>query len=442
MLDAKLSRSEEVAYNMMVERRLPPFLAAYLEHRVRGEPKDGNPFLVCIRRVAERLTHEEDTNRYIMHLCTLIATSIYIEDHLLAMFRFRIAREPISGQEFEDNVHAAAVYMGHLFHVERCGARHARSLIFGSSFELAVQYGSEEMVELHLRGSYVSNRCNAFEYAARHGRADLIRFIFNYRTETTPWKFDENLQIKYEQKVLDRALKTSNPEVWDYLMEIHREYKLPISKFAALENFKKACSLGWTDMAHHLLSRCETFGPDDYQEMLVSRAVEGGHVDIVKLLLDSSIKVPRDAVRNAAAEGHIAIVQLLLTYGYDLTGALVAAARGGFFDIVKLLMENGADSNEGHRQADSNCHCHIIGECFFSSVGLCESDKGDDSRDVKYPSFMPLSAVSYAILAEDERMFHYLLSHGASLPEGRVRDGCVARAKERGIESMLALLDP
>jgi hypothetical protein len=421
MLDERLSWNENPTLPRVDVRSLP-FFAAYLEHRVRGEPKDGNPVLVCIRQVAERLTYqEEDTSRYITHLCTLVATGN--SNHISPSNR---PWKYISEQDFEDHVLAAAVYMDHLSDVERWGARHAYSPLFGSCFNLAIQYGSEQMVELYLRGRYVPNRCNALKFAARHGRADLIRFIFNYRIEKTPWTFDKNLRIKYEQTVLLGALSTPKPEIWDYIMEIHREYSVPIDPSLNWLSFRTACKLGRTDMVRHLVRRFGITAPR-YGRLVILDVAQCGHVDIVKVLLDSGNHIPDDTVRMAASNGHTATVRLLLTYGANFTGALVAAAEGGYFDVVKLLIEHGADSNE------NNSRVRTLG---------CDSNKVNRIENPRNTNEKPLSAVAYAILAENERMLHYLLSHGASLPQGEMRDECVRRAKSRGIESMLALLDP
>jgi ankyrin repeat protein len=48
----------------------------------------------------------------------------------------------------------------------------------------------------------------------------------------------------------------------------------------------------------------------------------------------------------AASNGHLETTRTLLSRKTIITGALVAAARGGYGDVVKLLLDHGADANE------------------------------------------------------------------------------------------------
>lgn len=88
---------------------------------------------------------------------------------------------------------------------------------------------------------------------------------------------------------------------------------------------------------------------------------------------------------------------ILHAHNVDTKGGLVAAARCGHGDIVKLLLENGANANE-------------------------EKDG--------------LSALCYAALEEHPIMFRCLLDPGAKLPDTAMQEKCIKRAELMGVESI------
>ena len=77
-------------------------------------------------------------------------------------------------------------------------------------------------------------------------------------------------------------------------------------------------------------------------------AAENGRIDVVKLLLEHGADVnARDALKCAAENGRIDVVKLLLEHGANLHAkdewALKVAIRYYHTEVVKLLLENGAD---------------------------------------------------------------------------------------------------
>lgn len=85
-------------------------------------------------------------------------------------------------------------------------------------------------------------------------------------------------------------------------------------------------------------------------------ASHGGHDKVVKMLLDRGANVNEgrnmSSLRVASAQGYEKVVQILLEYGADVKtknenhmSALHAASYGGFDKVVQILLDKGADAN-------------------------------------------------------------------------------------------------
>ena len=76
-------------------------------------------------------------------------------------------------------------------------------------------------------------------------------------------------------------------------------------------------------------------------------AAKKGHLDIVKYLIDE--KGADDfnwALEDAAHGGHLDIVQLMIEKGASkFNNAMINAAEGGYLDIVKYLIEKAREKN-------------------------------------------------------------------------------------------------
>ncbi|KAJ7059432.1 hypothetical protein C8F01DRAFT_1370371 [Mycena amicta] len=95
----------------------------------------------------------------------------------------------------------------------------------------------------------------------------------------------------------------------------------------------------------------------DYGNALQA-ASDGGHLDVVRLLLEHGADVNMqgghygNALQAASHSGHLDVVRLLLEHGADVNmqgghygNALQAASHSGHLDVVRLLLEHGADVN-------------------------------------------------------------------------------------------------
>jgi ankyrin repeat protein len=267
--------------------------------------------------------------------------------------------------------------MNHLSEIDAWGAPQVVSSIFGGSASLAAMYRSKEMFETYLKGSCRRNRCITMPSAARSGRTELVHFTFNYEIEASPWRFDPEIRNKDEIRALAQALTTPDPNTWEFIMEMHIQYTVPVPSSRHTSVLQTCAQKGWTDMARHFLE----YGSDpdgcaeSSEKTPIFFAAEKGHLEVVQALLGWNVKTHNDALKAAAANGHLKAVELLLIHHCSKTGAIVAAAQSGYGDIVKTLLESGADANE------------------------------DDGN---------LSAICYAIITEHASMFRCLIEHGAN----------------------------
>jgi ankyrin repeat protein len=94
----------------------------------------------------------------------------------------------------------------------------------------------------------------------------------------------------------------------------------------------------------------------DARNAPLTYAAENGHVDVVRVLLESGANLEatnhfqRTALHEAAYEGHLEVCRLLLDWGAKVDpldnfkySPLHDAAQKGHLSVVKLLVEMGAD---------------------------------------------------------------------------------------------------
>lgn len=100
--------------------------------------------------------------------------------------------------------------------------------------------------------------------------------------------------------------------------------------------------------------------PDAYENQGLITACYNNNTEVAKLLLQSGASpnatVPRDRLTYeniplyvAAREGHLEMVELLLTYGVDIHAfmdiAIRIACEKRHIPVIKCLLQNGADPN-------------------------------------------------------------------------------------------------
>jgi len=100
-------------------------------------------------------------------------------------------------------------------------------------------------------------------------------------------------------------------------------------------------------------------------------ASENGHLEVVKLLVEKGADIHADndnALRWASKNGHLEVVEFLVEKGADIhannDGALKWASKNGYLEVVEFLVEKGADIHANNdcslRQASANGRLEVV----------------------------------------------------------------------------------
>jgi len=154
----------------------------------------------------------------------------------------------------------------------------------------------------------------ALSRAAEKGRIDIIKFLENYLPI-------DDIPLSQLEKTLVDAMKENEKEVVIYLLE-KGEKKLP-KEFFRVE----------------VLSYAARHGYDDLVNILLKRGLNPQKEDIYY------------GLGEACYKGHLNVIKLLIEKGADVNGGdygasenpLMKAARYSYFKIAEFLLDNGAN---------------------------------------------------------------------------------------------------
>ncbi|NEQ99311.1 MAG: ankyrin repeat domain-containing protein [Cyanothece sp. SIO2G6] len=128
-------------------------------------------------------------------------------------------------------------------------------------------------------------------------------------------------------------------------------------------NIEKAILSSNLEKIVYILSKDEYLLQGSYGTILLAQACETGNLEVVSTLINSGADVndvdnviPSDEIpiSRAAAKGHVKIIELLIQLGIEVNHLgdpeywtpLMCAVTGNNLEIVKMLVNAGADPNE------------------------------------------------------------------------------------------------
>jgi ankyrin repeat protein len=287
--------------------------------------------------------------------------------------------------------------------------------LFGPYYKLAAQYGGVQLLEYLLTvtaGTSTVNkglRVTLFNWAAHWNRADVVRFLYNLEREECPWDFSDwrsNNRLRVAQETSSLRLLKFIQEV----LHIHQSRRTTVVNEQE-HILREAARDNRLDTVAYLI--CQSTRADRNNGIdtvlhvpgdlfiLLHAASSMGNVAVAEYLIQHGAN-PDWAIRPAAEYGQIDFVKVMLEAGRSIGRMTTAkAAAQGYWDIVLLLLDAGADVNEG---------------------------TGKDSPLVQ------------AIAREHTAMFNLLVKRGGNLYLNGTAQACVQRAKKDGLDSMLVLL--
>ncbi|CAN9106918.1 unnamed protein product [Alternaria alternata] len=414
------------------------FYNAYLKDRIMNEPVKGNRFLNDVRNIALHMASLSEAREADEHI---------VYDIVRTLCETR--RPPETRKYWKDEFHRTSKWESdelerQLFGAALCTNTTSfirssdtlrnnmlsnptsprNSCVFGEHIELAAKYGSEELLEYLLTdGASIASpdlKSELFKFAAKAGRIDIVRFLYNFRSEEWPWPFEGDISAM-RRYLRDILMGTWNPQVWDFIDNLRVSHGSQSALSDLLSYKLGTCArMNYLDMTVHLVR----LGPDAEEPPTL---FEGG--------------VYTSAITYAAISGCLPLVELLLDKGADSKHTLPTAVAYGRAKLLNVLLDRGiktSDSMVGLSQSPKSAQLlsnFKLGP--YLDVVRLLLDAGVDVNE----SIGKESPLACAIAAEHTALFNFLLERGANLHSPGTAEECVRRAKQDGLESMLSLLE-
>lgn len=400
----------------------------YLNARILADPTSRHDVLGKINSVVNGLMprHSGDGRKkdadlmraFRRGLCRLVATQFKSLRSQILSDESCEQKSACSTNEVEDvvnNLLAAEAYFGLGSWAMCCSyAESVVSTIFGTPIECAALGGRCDITGFYLdlalnaQNGPAADLQNPLCAAARAGHYDIVCLF----TET---KYRCLLSQVRINKVINAAIQGNHPKIISLLLD-----SVDLGSAVSLSN-----------------------------NMLLEAAFYG-QIDMVRLALDTGAGGDSHeqkayynlALQRAASQGHVHVVELLLTRGAEYLmslnkyHAMVRATRLGFQRVVQMLLDHGANVNELAADGLSPLEAAAA----HGQAGMVEFliDKVDLN---KYPD-IGISAVTYAASYKSASTIRVLARHGIYVDDIETQTKIMNAAHYSGGKEVIqALLD-
>lgn len=310
---------------------------------------------------------------------------------------------------------------------------------YGTLLQAASRVGNVEIVECLFKAGADVNilqgiRGTALRAAVTGGHEELVRSLIARGADVNLCHKDGRVS-----SVLHVALKSNNPEMFKALLVAGADMRNSHQQHILIT----VCKNGDATLVEHLLGSgvdVNVSGTkaiyDKYGEgSPLNAACAGGHLSIVRLLLDYGAEIEKSnessatPLMSAVRGNHLPVVRLLLEAGanvYHATHAkpLSEAAEEGRLEIVEEPLSMGAiidyPSIKNNALAEARRSCHrMIPELLLGALSGALHE-----AQVLSESF------SAAMKHGDDEIAHLLLEHGLPPSFEMLRQACAAGALE------------
>ncbi|XP_048244847.1 uncharacterized protein LOC124124203 isoform X3 [Haliotis rufescens] len=232
--------------------------------------------------------------------------------------------------------------------------------------------------------------------ACQEGRADVVDILLNRNADLTMLNFNNCSPI-------DVVCSNGYSSVLQLLLN-RISYPLPCDGYKT--PLHTACKNGYPEIVNILLQHDAGRSVCADRNTPLEMAVGNNRTNIVSALLRSGTNnnINTQIFNSASKEGHTDIVKLLIEKGADVSAAgcgdtpLLCACRGGHTDIVKLLIEKGADVSAaaaaGYTPLSCACrggHTDIVKLLIEKGADVSAAFNYDDDDDDDDDGYTPLS---------------------------------------------------
>jgi ankyrin repeat protein len=291
-------------------------------------------------------------------------------------------------------------------------------------------------------------RWTALHFAIKHGRLEAIRFLlsrgadiyknrYSYDALCTAIAEDQvgalRLLIEHDANVLIKSYRTtlhlaaehnSIACLW-FLVELGIDVEATdITGISALHLAAKG---GHLEAIRFLLDHKADINAEDNNGMsALLLAIEKGHKEAVICLLEYKANIPIQALHIAAAGGHIDIVRLLLDNQADVhaksesdgTTALHWAFREGHGDIIGCLLEHGADPHAKDNRGITPLHW--IAAC--SEPAILDNGVEQGIVDIHIKTYDGYTMLHMATVIDNRAMIQCLVNHSVDANATTIHD--------------------
>lgn len=432
---------------------LTPLLNRYIAYRATNEPPNGNRLLCSIRRLAYEIFEAREipvTDWKRFEYCyprTEVAVSSFWSLGSSAVEKFCSLWGPrsdktclktifdwkgeVSEDKYQQLIFATALRIDDLSLVRSCIEKDRQFLtkldtsfdrdlnvqltLFGTCHRLAARFGGVQLLEYLLTvtaGSSPVNkslRATLLGGASRFNRTDIVEFLYNFKREEAPW----NLIAFNDRRNLQIAQTTSSLQLLKFVQgSLFQSFPFSETSWrsmgetrliaAARENRLDTLAYNLRRESRDSEGRRIMYGGSARARNIpLEGTSNAGNVAVAEYLIEHGAD-PDLAIPVAAEWGRTEFIRAMLQAGRATGNAMGRAAAGGYWDIVQLLLDAGADVN--------------------ASTGK-------------------VSPLAHAISREHTSVVKLLLDRGAELKFDGTAQECVRRAKKDGLDSMLALLE-